>query len=66
MKNTYINYSKKNSGLVDSDKILNYTVHREKLAPKSKTRDFKDAVNQMDEYVSDRKVKLQLKNCFPL
>lgn len=42
------------SGVVDNDKIENYVEQREKYASKWENQCFKNAVKQMDEYMSDR------------
>lgn len=54
----------KNSGFVDQSKVESYTANRQKFVSKGKGTDFKIAVQQMDEYISNPTVKiLNLKSC---
>lgn len=56
--------SSKNSGFVDQKKVENYIVNRQKFVSKGRGTDFKIAVQQMDEYISNPTVKiLNLKSC---
>lgn len=53
------------SGLVDLDKVLFYTAHREKYISKGKGSDFHNAVKSLEEFMSDRTVnRVQTKNHF--
>lgn len=52
------------SGLVDLDKVLLYTVNREKYIAKGRGKDFFDAVQSLDDYMSDRMVNIRNKNLF--
>lgn len=45
------------SGFVDVDKIVPYEQNREKFIAKGRTLDFKNAVTQIDEYISDPMVQ---------
>lgn len=44
------------SGLVDLDKVLFYTEHREKYISKGRGPDFVNAVKSLEEFMSDRTV----------
>ncbi|XP_031621913.1 uncharacterized protein LOC116339963 [Contarinia nasturtii] len=46
-------FGTKEFGFVDRDKIEDYTQNREKFIGKGRGSDFKYAVNQMDNYISD-------------
>lgn len=52
------------SGLVDLDKVLFYTAHREKYISKGKGSDFHDAVKCLEEFMSDRTVNSSNKESF--
>lgn len=45
-----------NSGVVDEEKIADYTSNREQFRAKGKSPDFKNAIRQMDEYISNPSV----------
>lgn len=44
------------SGFVDADKDVSYSENRNKFVSKGKGKDFKSAVMQMDEYISNPEV----------
>lgn len=45
------------SGLVDLNKVLFYTAHREKYISKGRGPDFVNAVKSLEEFMSDRTVR---------
>lgn len=53
-KNTYFNIF---SGIVKEEKIKKYDEHRDELIGKSKSASFKNAIHQLEQYMSDRVVK---------
>lgn len=50
------------SGFVSSERIVNYSANREKFIKKGKGNDFRNAVKEMDEYLSN-KVKFSSNAC---
>lgn len=52
----YFCFQNVNSGFVDGDMVVSYSEHRAKYVSKGKGNDFKLAVRQMDEYISDPNV----------
>lgn len=54
--NTFYNRFKFFSGIIDENKIKNYTNHRNELVTKCNSASFVNAIQQLEEYMSDRLV----------
>lgn len=57
IRSVQVNIFKIYSGFVDNDKIEQYAQNRTKFLAKGKGSSFKDAVRQIDEYISDPMVQ---------
>lgn len=49
-------HTNNSSGLVDLDKVVFYTTHREKYVSKGRGSDFVNAVKSLEDYMSNRTV----------